>query len=212
MTTTRSTAIGCAAAAFFVAASLTGCDAGADNAPDTVESDPETSVESPPGDEQPGDGEGSTDPSCLVGDWVATTDALAVWYGSFLAFEEDVSVRGIGGEGLLSFSEDEYIFSTQTVSLGLTIDGQELTAVLTGGVAGSYWAESSIMSTTIEQSDFDVRVAVAEGLELSAREMGIDMVGAGAFAGYECNAEGLELETAAAGGGHVVYLQLIPAG
>lgn len=153
-------------------------------------------------------------PSCLVGDWAADAEALQGYYTGILG-AVDATISGVQGEYMVSFSETEYIISTSGIEFDMIVGGQGATAVMSGGAAGTYTAESGptpsdpgIMSTRTDTADLDMLVTVA-GIEFTSTELGIDM--SGAFSGFDCSAAYLQLETQS-GGPETALLLMVPAG
>ncbi|MFL0713646.1 MAG: hypothetical protein ACJLS2_14520 [Microcella pacifica] len=137
------------------ALALTGCGAPSGDAePDPAE---DGAVEEPTApEEKPTD---PTDPACLVGDWRIAEDQMQSFYDALAADLDGVSFAIDGSVGL-SFTADEYRYTSDFV-LDLTIDGAgEGEGVATGGLGGTYTAEDGVITTTLVDNDLSVIVTV----------------------------------------------------
>ena len=137
------------------ALALTGCGAPSGDAePDPAD---DAAVEEPTApEEEPTD---PTDPACLVGDWQIAEDQMHSFYDALAADLDGVSFAIDGSVGL-SFTADEYRYTSDFV-LDLTIDGAgEGEGVATGGLGGTYTAEDGVITTTPVDNDLSVIVTV----------------------------------------------------
>lgn len=144
-------------------------------------------------------------PSCLVGDWEASSAALQGWYSSFMG--DTANVDQVNGTMHLSFSEDEFIMSMVDVEILFVVDGINAVAMVSGPVAGTWWSEGGGILTTTVEDDQSTAAVYVEGFTFTDEELGISLEPHGGFAGYECEPGFLRLETQAANGG-TAYLGL----
>ncbi|MER3390819.1 MAG: hypothetical protein RJQ01_12435 [Microcella sp.] len=133
---------------------LAGCGAPAGDA-DTEPED--AAVEEPTApEEEPID---PTDPACLVGDWQIAEDQMQSFYDALAVGIDGIEFAVDGSVGL-SFTADEYRYTSDFV-LDLTVEGGTTgEGVATGGLGGTYTAEDGVITTTLVDNDLSVIVTV----------------------------------------------------
>ena len=100
-----------------------------------------------------------TDPACLIGDWQIAEDQMQSFYDA-IATDIDGIAFTVDGSVDLSFTADEYRYTSDFV-LDLTVEGAGGgEGVATGGLGGTYTAADGVITTTLVDNDLSVIVTV----------------------------------------------------
>lgn len=123
-------------------------------------------------DEGSQEGGTGSDPECIEGDWVVSSEELAKYY-SAVGQATGVPMSGTGS-ARIRFIDFQFVYDAQ-FELEMDVDGQVAMAKADGTVTGSYVIDGGIMSTETGANNLDIMVKVG-GFEIDAGEFGNELL------------------------------------